>query len=153
MPIRKLAFLLALGMAVAACGNGSSSTTTSGTKHGANLNVAIGIDPDTLDPAAQTTTTASQVVDMMVERLYTLDGNGASQPQLASDFPKTSSDGLTYTIPIRTGVKFSDGTAFNAAAAKQGLDRLLNAQTFKTQPGVLSVIDSITATDDKTLTI
>ncbi len=153
MPIRKLAFLLALGMAVTACGTGSSTTTTTGTKHGANLNVAIGIDPDTLDPAAQTTTTASQIVDMMVERLYTLDSNGATQPQLASDFPKTSSDGLTYTIPIRTGVKFSDGTAFNAAAAKQALDRLLNAQTFKTQPGVLNVMDTITATDDKTLTI
>jgi peptide/nickel transport system substrate-binding protein len=154
MRISKLAAFAALVLAVVACGNGSTgTTTTNGTKHGGTLTVAIGIDPDTLDPAAQTTTTASQIVDMMVERLYTMDANGATQPQLASDVPKVSSDGLTYTVPLRTGVKFTDGTPFNAAAAKQGLDRLLNPGTFKTQPGVLSVIDNLTATDDKTLTI
>jgi ABC-type transport system substrate-binding protein len=154
MAIRKLAFLVVLGVVAAACGTSSGTGPTSGgPKHGGTLTVAIGIDPDTLDPAAQTTTTASQIVDMVVERLYTLDSNGATQPQLASDVPKTSADGLTYTIPLRTGVKFSDGTPFNAAAAKQGLDRLLNPGTFKTQPGVLSVIDTVTATDDKTLTI
>ena len=153
MAIRKFAFLVVLGLMATACGNGSGNPTSSGPKHGGTLTVAIGIDPDTLDPAAQTTTTASQVVDMMVERLYTLDSNGATQPQLASAMPTTSSDGLTYTIPLRTGVKFSDGTPFNAAAAKAGLDRLLNPATFKTQPGVLSVIDTVTATDDKTLTV
>lgn len=154
MAMRKFAFLVVLGVMAAACGNNSTSNqTSSGPKHGGTLTIAIGIDPDTLDPAAQTTTTASQVVDMMVERLYTLDSNGATQPQLASAMPTTSSDGLTYTIPLRTGVKFSDGTPFNAAAAKAGLDRLLNHDTFKTQPGVLNVIDTVTATDDKTLTV
>src|SRR5256885_2863982 len=113
MRIPKLAAFAALVVAVVACGNGGTGTTsTTGPKHGGTLTVAIGIDPDTLDPAAQTTTTASQVVDMMVERLYTLDSNGATQPQLASAMPTTSSDGLTYTIPLRTGVKFSDGTPF-----------------------------------------
>ena len=72
MAIRKFAFLVVLGLMATACGNGSGNPTSSGPKHGGTLTVAIGIDPDTLDPAAQTTTTASQVVDMMVERLYTL---------------------------------------------------------------------------------
>src|SRR5216110_1531933 len=114
MAIRKFAFLVVLGLMATACGNGSGNPTSTGTKHGGTLTVAIGIDPDTLDPAAQTTTTASQIVDMMVERLYTMDANGATQPQLASDVPKVSADGLTYTVPLRTGVKFSDGGAFNA---------------------------------------
>ena len=69
MVIRKFAFLVVLGLMAAACGNGSGNPTSSGPKHGGTLTVAIGIDPDTLDPAAQTTTTASQVVDMMVERV------------------------------------------------------------------------------------
>src|SRR2546421_7569154 len=125
MPIRKLAFLLALGMAVAACGNGAGTTTTSGTKHGANLNVAIGIDPDTLDPAAQTTTTASQIVDMMVEPLVSLDEKGNLKPALATSWSNTP-DGLSYTFTLRSGVKFHDGSDFNAQAVKFNLDRLLS---------------------------
>ncbi|HEX6547167.1 MAG TPA: ABC transporter substrate-binding protein [Candidatus Dormibacteraeota bacterium] len=151
---RNLALVVAgLLLAVACGGNNSTGTSTGGGKHGGTLNVAIGIDPDTLDPAAQTTTTASQIVDMMVERLYTMDSSGNTVPQLASGDPQVSSDGLTYTIPLRTGVKFSDGTAFNAAAAKQSIDRLLDPNTFKTQPGVLSVIASTSAQDDSHLVV
>ncbi|VFS44026.1 extracellular solute-binding protein [Enterobacter cancerogenus] len=34
-----------------------------------------------------------------------------------------SDDGLVYTIKLRSGVKFQDGTDFNAEAVKVNLDR------------------------------
>lgn len=34
-----------------------------------------------------------------------------------------SDDGLTYTVKLREGIKFQDGTDFNAAAVKANLDR------------------------------
>jgi len=126
MKFRRLVALLATGVVVAACGQGGSTTTSSGSgpKHGAILHVAIGIDPDTLDPAAQTTTTASQIVDMMAERLYTMDSNGQTVHQLAVKDADVATDGLTYTVTLRTGNKVSDGTPFNEPAVTWSIARL-----------------------------
>src|SRR5499427_11059775 len=107
---RVTTLLMLSGLVLAACGTGSGQQqqASSGPKHGDTLRVAIGIDPDTLDPAAQTTTTASQIVDMMAETLVTLDSKGALKPLLATSWT-TSSDGLTWTFTLRQGVKFAAG--------------------------------------------
>src|SRR5450759_2849246 len=44
-------------------------------------------------------------------------------PVLASAMPTVSADGKTYTFTLRTGIKFHDGTAFNADAVKFNYDR------------------------------
>src|SRR5215468_8427756 len=112
---RVTTLLMLTGLALAACGTGGGQQqgSTSGPKHGDTLKVAIGIDPDTLDPAAQTTTTSSQIVDMMAETLVTIDDKGALKPLLATKWEQAS-DGLNWTFTLRTGIKFSDGTAFDA---------------------------------------
>src|SRR5215831_17892084 len=149
---RVTTLLMLTGLALAACGTGGGQQqqSASGPKHGDTLRVAIGIDPDTLDPAAQTTTTASQIVDMMAETLVTLDSNGKLQPLLATKWEQAS-DGLSWTFTLRQGVKFSDGTPFNAEAVKFSIDRLLSPSTFKAVPGVLggkTGIDHVVAVDD-----
>jgi peptide/nickel transport system substrate-binding protein len=136
---------------VAACGtSGGQQQQTSGPKHGDTLRVAIGIDPDTLDPAAQTTTTSAQIVDMMAETLVRVDEKGAVQPLLATAWTPAA-DGLSYTFTLRQGIKFSDGTPFNAQAVKFSIDRLLDPKTFKAQPGILggkTGIDHVDVLDD-----
>jgi peptide/nickel transport system substrate-binding protein len=149
---RVISLLVLSGLALAACGTGSGQQqqASSGPKHGDTLRVAIGIDPDTLDPAAQTTTTASQIVDMMAETLVTIDSNGKLQPLLATKWDQAG-DGMSWTFTLRSGVKFSDGSPFNAAAVKFSIDRLLSPTTFKAQPGILggkTGIDHIVAVDD-----
>lgn len=145
--MRKLALLVAVGLFAAACGgNSNGGSSASGAKHGGTLTAAIGIDPDTLDPAAQTTTTSEQVVDMMAETLVGLDKDGKVVPLLATSWT-AASDGMSYTFTLRSGVKFSDGTDFNAQAVKTSLDRLNSPDTFKAQPGVLKAIGSVDAVD------
>ena len=145
---RTISLLLVGGLALAACGTTSSGGTTGSTtaKHGDKLTVAVGIDPDNLDPAAQTTTTAQQIVDMMAEPLVTIDKDGNPAPLLATSWTNAS-DGMSYTFTLRTGVKFSDGNDFNATAVKFSLDRLLSPKTFKAQKGVLGVIGQVDAVD------
>ena len=145
---QRVTTLLALsGLALAACGTGGGGQqTSSGPKHGDTLKVAIGIDPDTLDPAAQTTTTAGQIVDMMAETLVTIDEKGALKPLLATKWDQ-SGDGLSWTFTLRQGVKFADGTSFNAQAVKFSIDRLLSPTTFKAVPGVLGGKNGIQAVD------
>src|SRR5215471_7081416 len=145
---RVTTLLMLTGLALAACGTGGGQQqqSASGPKHGDTLRVAIGIDPDTLDPAAQTTTTASQIVDMMAETLVTIDGKGALKPLLATKW-EPSADALSWTFTLRTGVKFSDGTPFNAQAVKFSIDRLLSPTTFKAQPGILGGKNGIKSVD------
>src|SRR5919198_2478736 len=87
--------------------------------------IAVGIDPDTLDPAQMTTTTVANMVDYVVETLVTIDREGQVQPLLAESWAM-SSDGLQYIFKLRKGLTFHDGTPFDAAAVKWNLDRLLD---------------------------
>jgi peptide/nickel transport system substrate-binding protein len=148
--MRHLIALLAAGSVLAACGSGGAQPQGGGPRHGDTLKIAIGIDPDTLDPAAQTTTTSQQIIDMIAETLVTIDEKGALKPLLATSWEQ-GSDGLAWTFALRQGVQFSDGTPFNAAAVKFSIDRLLSPTTFKAQAGILggkTGIDHVDVIDD-----
>jgi peptide/nickel transport system substrate-binding protein len=144
---RTLTVLALASLLAAACGQTTTTPTSTGPKHGDKLKIGIGITLDVVDPAPQTTTTVSQIVDMMAETLVAVNPEGKTVPLLAESWTP-STDGLEYTFTLRKGVKFHDGTDFNAAAVKFSIDRLLNPKTLKSSPGTLSVIDSTTAVDD-----
>lgn len=128
-----------------ASGSSSSSSNSSGGQAG-TLTVAVGNDIDTLDPQAQATASVMAIEDMMVEELTRLDQTGAAQPLLATKWEQ-SADGRTWTFTLREGVKFTDGTPFNAQAVKFSLDRLNSKETFKGAPNQLVIISSVEAVD------
>lgn len=147
MKTKLATMLVAVLVLAAACGSSGTPSSTGGPKQGGTLTTAIGIDPDTLDPQAQTTTVVQQMVNMMVEGLVKIDQKGQIQPLLATSW-KNSPDGLSYTFTLRQGVKFQDGEPFNADAVKFSFDRLLNPATFASKPGNLRVVKSVTVVDD-----
>ncbi|PZU99944.1 MAG: peptide ABC transporter substrate-binding protein [Pseudanabaena sp.] len=105
----------------------------------------------TLDPADASEFFISNVFYNTLERLYTFkEGSDEIVPQLATEMPKVSADGLTYTVPVRQGVKFHDRTNFNAYAMKFSLDRFISAKG--TPAYILSdVIAEIIATSETEL--
>lgn len=80
----------------------------------------------TLDPADAYAILSGTLLYNLGETLYTYQlGTNELQPKLATALPTVSADGLTYTIPLRQGVRFHDGTPFNAQAMAFSLERFL----------------------------
>jgi len=111
------------------------------------------LKPRLLDPADAYEVESLGLVYNMSDRLYTYKpGSTKLIPQLATALPKVSSDGLTYTIPVRKGVVFHDGTSFNAAAMAFSLQRFIKNAG---KPSFLlsDLVESVKATSDYELTI
>jgi len=56
-------------------------------------------------------------------KLYDTDARSRVVPQLAAAMPVVSKDRRSYTIPLRRGVLFNDGTPFDAAAVVTSIER------------------------------
>ncbi len=115
------------------------------------LDIAIVGEADTFDPMMSTKDVVSIVTQHFVETLYTFDENWGVAPLLATELPTISDDGLTYTIGIREGITFHDGSTMDSADVVASLER------WKTQSprgkGVADKIASITATGPFEVTI
>ena len=114
------------------------------------LIIGIGIDADTLLPYDQTTTLMQNMADLLYDSFLYQDPEGKLHPRLATRY-EVSADGLTYTIHLRKGVKFSDGSDFNADAAKAGWDNVLNPKTRVPLRFAVSMVKECVKIDDYTI--
>jgi peptide/nickel transport system substrate-binding protein len=102
----------------------SAAAASAGPKEGGTLVVAIPGDIKRTDAALVDDSNTSYVAQNVMEGLVGLEPGSTSKlvPLLATKWD-VSSDGKTYTFTLREGVKFHDGTDFNAAAVKTNYDR------------------------------
>jgi peptide/nickel transport system substrate-binding protein len=157
--ITKLVSLFCLCLLlVVSCSRSQQVTTTSSSSANTltgNGRITIGttLNPRTLDPADAYELQSLGLVYNMSDRLYDYEpGSTEVKPQLATALPKVSQDGLTYTIPLRQGVVFHDGTPFNAEAMAFSLERFIKNGG---KPSFLlaDVVASVKATGEYELTI
>ena len=87
--------------------------------------IAVGSNFTTLDPYDANDTLSQAVAKSFYQGLFGFDKEMKRVNVLAESFD-ASKDGLTYTIKLRSGIKFQDGTDFNAEAVKVNLDRASN---------------------------
>ena len=114
--------IAAMMFCLVGCGGGSAQSDSDA---GAVLVFATASDPIALDPAFVDDMESSRVNCNIYEGLlkYAEDSTNP-EPCLAESWT-VSEDGLSYTFNLRQGVKFHDGTDFNAEAVKVNFDRLL----------------------------
>ena len=120
---KALSLVLAAVMAfsLVAC-NGSSSSTASagnagsasGSATASNVTVQIGPNPESIDPALNSTIDGGNLLITAFEGLLIVDENNQVQPGQAESW-EVSEDGLTWTFHLREGLKWSDGTDLDAA--------------------------------------
>lgn len=87
--------------------------------------VAVGSNFTTLDPYDANDTLSQAVAKSFYQGLFGLDKDMKIQNVLAESY-SVSQDGLIYTIKLRPGINFQDGSEFNAGAVKANLDRASN---------------------------
>jgi peptide/nickel transport system substrate-binding protein len=127
---RQRIFLLiaAVGLVAAACGGddgGSSSGGTDGSAEtGAEITIALGSEPTTLDPYLADDGGERAVNDNIYETLLTRSPSGELQPGLATELP-TQVDDTTWEFTLRDGVTFHDGTPFDADAVVASVERIV----------------------------
>jgi peptide/nickel transport system substrate-binding protein len=140
-------FLAVLVLASALSGAASARPS----KYGGTLVVGINSgDPNTLDPVFNNTPAATEpIFTVMCQRLYTWNARLQLVPLLATSLPVLSKDKLTYTVTLRQGVQFNDGTPFNAAAVLSAVQREMGPGSLR-QSDYASV-DTVTATGPYTL--
>lgn len=110
------------------------------------LTVATIGEPPTLD-VMQTATDIVLTIDQHIfETLYTYDAEWKSVPLLAAGMPKISEDGLTYTIPLREGVTFHDGSTFDSKDVTASLKRWMAVNSKGKQ--VATIVESLTEDGD-----
>jgi peptide/nickel transport system substrate-binding protein len=119
-------------------------------KKGGTLRVGFYIEAATMDPHLSGSKIDRQVYHNIYEPLVTLDTKLGIQPGLAESWQQP--DPKTLILKLRRGVKFHDGTDFNAAAAKFNFDRM------KTEPksvrkGELANVDTVDVVDPFTIRI
>jgi peptide/nickel transport system substrate-binding protein len=134
--------MLVAGVALlaAACGGGggnktttATSTSPSGTPTGqrkfTNFRVVYDTGTDYLDPGLSYTVQGWQAMwNVYLSLLGYKHVNGPDGativPALAQNLPTVSSDGLTYTLTLRKGLKYSNGTPVKASDFKYTVKRL-----------------------------
>src|SRR5262245_23224998 len=88
------------------------------------LRIGLAEDPDILDPTLARTYVGRIVFSAVCDKLFDIDDKLNIVPQLALSYD-ISDDGQEVTIKLRPNVKFQDGEAFDAEAAKFSLERHL----------------------------
>lgn len=101
-----------------ACAGGGTGTQSATPKKGGHVVEGNFSDVRTFNSMLSSDTASNQVIGLMFDGLLNSKATGELVPALASDMPKVSSDGMTYTFKLRSGLKWSDGQALTSDDVK-----------------------------------
>ncbi|RTL41987.1 MAG: ABC transporter permease subunit [Burkholderiales bacterium] len=121
--------------------------------HAATLRVALQLEPPLLDPTVAAAAPISEVVyGNVFEGLVSLAEDGSAQPRLAERWD-IAPDGLSLRFTLRDGVRFHDGTPFDATVARFALERARAEGSANPQRSLLAAIAAVEAPDAHTLVL
>ncbi|TCV65565.1 glutathione transport system substrate-binding protein [Neorhizobium sp. R1-B] len=117
----------------------------------ATLNVMQTEAPRSMDPGDQTATYTAALLDPMYEGLTKRDPDLSLKPALATEWSSDAA-GLVWTFKLRPGVKFHDGTPFDADAVVKNFTRHLDTKRGLAASGRLrTFLEGVTAVDPMTV--
>ena len=118
-----------------------------------DITIGVRLEPPHLDPTAGAAAAIDEITYANIfEGLTRIDANGAVRPALAKSWT-ISEDGLTYIFELQQGVKFHDGTDFDAKDVIFSLDRARGNASVNAQKALFEPIASVAAKGDYSVEI
>jgi peptide/nickel transport system substrate-binding protein len=154
-------------MVASACGDDSDDATTGGAtsspggvtttltpKPGGTL-VHVGIiEPNSLDPIVNSGSSTTGGIEMQAvyDTIMRFDPDTKKYEPHTAESLTPNAEFNEWTLKLRPNIKFTDGTAYNAAAVKWSFDRVMSAANATTSRAYLAPnLKSVTVVDDLTV--
>lgn len=110
-----------------------------------------------LNPMVTHDTTSESFARLLFDPLVQVDNDQNPVPLLARAAPTISSDGLTYTFKLRSGLKWSDGQALTSADALWTWQLIFEPQyaqiAYEYRGQAVATIESVAAPDPETFVV
>ncbi|HEX8804840.1 MAG TPA: ABC transporter substrate-binding protein [Acidimicrobiales bacterium] len=155
---KRLACVLALAVVVAACGGGGDDSGGGGGGNGSEAEgeptpggkVVYGLEAETADgwclPEAQLAISGIMVARTIYDTLTRPNADGEYEPWLAESVDHNE-DYTEWTIGLREGVKFHDGTDLTAEVVKNNLDAYRGSYPTRSPLLFTFVFDNVKSVD------
>ena len=135
---------------------GATAREAAKPKSGGTLTMGVNLDPRNYDPVnlSGTASAGNWAVPAIYGGLFYVDQKTAKVVPWFAESIATTDNGTTWTIKIRKGIKFSDGTPYDADALIYNWDRFKDASLGGSNTaGFVAKYDSYTKVDDLTVTV
>jgi peptide/nickel transport system substrate-binding protein len=120
---------------------------------GGRVVIGTQLEPPVLDPTVNAAAAISELLySNLYEGLVQFGADGSVLPKLATSWEVTA-DGLAYVFHLKAGVRYHDGSPFDASTAKFSLDRITGTDSVNPQRARFAAIRSVTIVDPSTLRI
>ncbi len=156
---RKLSLVLVLMLLVAACARPAPDTAPKSAAPtgptpmvGGELALRLARDPDNFNPLLTFTAYGSAIVSQVYATLFEFNEKWEPTPYVAESWTP-SSDGLTWTIKIKDGVKFHDGTDLTADDVAFTINATLDPAYRGPRKASASAIRRVSAPDRSTVVV
>ena len=139
---------VSLGLLLTGC-QGTATPGQSAAKLASELKIGLSADVPDLKPSRDQGA-AAMMLDTLIHRgLLGYDAQGKVVPALAESFTP-SADNKSFTVKLRKGLKFSDGSAFTSANVKKTLEFLATSASGAKIYATMSKLESVETPDDLT---
>ena len=138
--------LLALTLLVAACGPAPPPRPPADN----SLTVALESAPIHLDPRVATDQASSRVFELILDGLVTKDESGDFLPDLAESW-EALDVGARWRFHLRPGVRFHDGSTFEAEDVVWTFETLLDGTVTSSKRGAFAFLQRVVAIDPATV--